>query len=112
MGLHFDVASESSGALYEIDLVTNEGRTTFTCTCAAGEKEQLCKHRLALLAGNFAGTMNATQEQKNEFARLVQSSSIAEWMDEISASEIAVELAKKKLAAQKKVLGHRLSRGF
>jgi len=43
----------SKGDVYEVAFTALSGKAIASCTCKAGVNGQLCKHRLALLAGDM-----------------------------------------------------------
>lgn len=44
-----------SGDPYEIEIGREHGKIVMRCSCPAGQKRQMCKHRLRLLKKDFTG---------------------------------------------------------
>lgn len=106
-----------SGSRYECTLVASGGRLALHCTCQAGEKGTLCKHRVELLAGNYkrAEASGAPGERLREFAALLEGSGLARDCAIVGAriaeAEKKAAEIKKEISTAKKQLARLMDEG-
>lgn len=107
----FKVISESSGQAYELIAEPTGGGLRFTCDCAAGALGQMCKHRQAIIEGDFSAVQAPNAFDSATFKEWLQASRIGALMDSLSAVEDEIKAAKKRIMAIKHELGRRLKDG-
>jgi len=66
----------SAATPYLLSLERTMDRLTISCSCKAGVNNTLCKHRLALLSGNFVGASAAPGSTLDGIRDLVNGSDI------------------------------------
>jgi NAD-dependent DNA ligase len=71
--LEFLIESRSSGSKYIVGVFEEGGKPVMTCTCPAGEMGTFCKHRIALIDGDFADVIRSTHDPKEIATVLVGS---------------------------------------
>lgn len=76
-----------------------------SCTCPAGVKKQVCKHRLNILTGVLDGLVSQNHDQVGSVQEWVKGSPLAEAMEEVAKAEAAQEAATVQLKVAKKRLG-------
>ncbi|MGG5811452.1 hypothetical protein [Falsiroseomonas sp. CW058] len=91
---------------YRCEFVRARGRLSGRCSCPAGEAEQACKHRLALLRGDGAAVVGGKSEDLRCLATMLDGTSLQNALREAEVAESELSAAKKKLSNAK----HRLSR--
>ena len=77
--------SGSSPVPYKLTVVQNDTKVSITCGCKAASFGQLCKHRLALLAGDMTNIIG-TKEDILRALEWIKNSNIAELYQEYSAA--------------------------
>lgn len=69
------VQANSSGDMpYDVEFIKDEGTLSIHCSCPAGEHQQLCKHKMALVCGD--NSMLYSQQQLLALER------ISKWVKE------------------------------
>ena len=104
----FTVAS-TSGNSYKVTFKNCDQVITSTCSCAAGEHGQLCKHRFEILHGDISAISSGNENEAAELLSWLHGTSIAEALMQISEAEANYENAKKKLSSAKKHLSRLLN---
>ena len=110
--IKFVVKSSSSDEHYEIVFTKTSEKLTVSCECEAAAHHRLCKHRLALLAGNPVGMII---DNEDDFDRVQGDlDRVQEWLKgtPLEAAYQALlraieseKQAKKELAAAKRAIG-------
>ena len=91
-------AKSSSGGTYQVTFALEGQKLSAHCTCKAGIMGALCKHRIALLAGD--ATMLANKDQVADMQK------VAEWAKQAGIPEACkniVEADREVSRAQEKV---------
>lgn len=99
----FVVQSKSSGSEYTVRAQQGPNGPTIVCSCAAGEKGQACKHRLALLAGED-GEVIRSDATVAELAEMIEGTALEVALAEVEAREADVKAAQANVRAAKKHL--------
>ena len=107
----FNVISDSSGQPYELEAERTDNGLRFTCDCPAGNMGNMCKHRQALIDGDFPKIPEPNPQDVATFTNWVQASRIGALLDSIAMIENEAKAAKKRIAAIKHELGRRLHDG-
>ena len=101
----FEVASSSTGEIYQVSVVREGTNLMFTCTCPAGQKRTACKHRLGILQGRDGGVTGGDVESIARMPSLLSGTDVEKAMNDLSAIELEMATLKKKVTAAKKALG-------
>jgi hypothetical protein len=91
-------SSSMAGVGYEVVFKNINGKITIKCNCPSGEFKKLCKHKLALIRGDFTILMHG-YEDYNVLT-------VKEWINNSPFSQLIIEhdLAENALAEKKKEL--------
>lgn len=95
----------SSPEPYTVSFRYDALQLTVSCTCGAGSKKQVCKHRLNLLAGSLQGVVSDNHDQMASAIGWANDSRLAGAIAELEAAEAAQEAATAEVKALKKKLG-------
>jgi len=79
-----------------------------SCTCAAGEMGQICKHRIGILEGSAEGIVSANQAAVKRIGELLGGTSLEAALSEVRKAEDHLQTAKKELTIAKKKLSQSL----
>ena len=82
---------------YEVAFVIDDTNATVTCTCAAGQNGQHCKHRIGIIVGaidNVAEVSGTDAEQLRELSTLLPNTDVWPAVQRFFAAEDALESAK------------------
>lgn len=88
---------------YEVTF-KNDEELTAKCSCPAGEKKQLCKHRLQILYGVLDGIVSGNEADVATVASWLPGSKVERALLEVEQAEQKVEEAKKAVSVAKKQL--------
>jgi len=97
--------SSSSDTPYTVRCYLEENKTSFFCSCPAGDNRMLCKHVRKIIAGD--ASILYDRNQKNELEKIsnhLQETQIPLLLLEINKSEDFLEEAKKNVKKAKKNL--------
>ncbi|MDD5451759.1 MAG: SWIM zinc finger domain-containing protein [Desulfovibrionales bacterium] len=103
-------AKSSSGGTYQVTFAMEGERFSARCTCKAGIMGNLCKHRIALLAGD--AKMLANPEQVTDMQRVAEwakQAGIHQACKEIAEAQSEVARAQEKVKKLKRVLLERIT---
>jgi uncharacterized Zn finger protein len=95
----------SSDEPYRLALSRSNAKLSFACSCPAGTKGSICKHRLAILAGDLSAVVdgNVTAEQTLSFIAgsvlEAANKSYVELNEELDSVSKRVDAAKRRLNA-------------
>ena len=89
---------------YRIQFLRNGERLTITCSCAAGELGQVCKHRMNLIVGDVTALVGGDDPAR--VAGLIEGSNVERALGAVAEAQRTLDDAKRFLSRQKKVLGH------
>lgn len=109
--IKFNVTSESSGTIYELEAEPMATGLRFTCSCPAGSMGQFCKHRQAIIDGVYPTHPQPADADINTLKSWLATSRVRHMLDSISKAEESVKLAKKQLTMIKHELGRRMQDG-
>lgn len=93
---------------YTVVFERDADRLTGTCTCAAGEVGQYCKHRIRLLYGEATDLVGG--DDASRMKAMVTGSRLADVLRFVESEEAAVEAAKKILTKRLTDAKHALAR--
>jgi hypothetical protein len=92
----------SKQAPYEVVFTRDDGKVSATCTCMAGmEAVSICKHRMAILAGDTAAVVSENHDQALSISGWVIGSQLPEQLGAIKAAQTLVDEANAALAEAK-----------
>ena len=106
----FNVVSDTSGMEYEVVAEPTEHGLSFRCSCAAGEKGQLCKHRQGIINGPFPSSQ-INEAEITAFNEWLATSRISAMQINIAQAEEDLKQAKKRVTMLKHELGRRMEEG-
>jgi uncharacterized Zn finger protein len=92
----------SSDEPYKIECNSESG--VMSCTCQAGLKKQICKHRVGLLKGEVEGLQSGLEGALNTFLENVKGSRLFNKFMEYEKLELESELLQQKLKVVKSEL--------
>lgn len=93
----------SADTPYQVRFILADGQLYSTCTCAAGEQGQACKHRLALLDGDISAVV-AGADDVVPLTGLLPGTKLEAAIQAVAAAEADLARAKKASSAAKKLL--------
>jgi NAD-dependent DNA ligase len=99
--LEFLIQSRSSGSQYIIGVFEEDGRPVMTCTCPAGEMGSFCKHRIALIEGDFSEVIRSTHDPV-EIGPALAGSELSASISRMRDQEQAIKAAQAELRGIKK----------
>jgi len=90
---------------YIVTFVLNEKNLNAFCTCAAGEKGQVCKHRLNILMGVTDCIVSDNSHQVSEVCKWSQGTDVEHALSKVIDAENELKLVQEKVKLAKKNLG-------
>ncbi len=99
----------SQGDPYEIIATRDGADVTISCNCTAGERGQLCRHRLNLLNGDITDLDSDNDADIATLAAWLPGTPFAEAMEALHKAQATYDAAKPELARSKKALGRIMS---
>ena len=99
----------SQGDPYDITATRDGQDITISCDCPAGERDQLCRHRLALLNGDVTDLDSNNGADVATLAAWMPGTALAAAMEALHKAQAAYDAAKPELARRKKALGRIMS---
>ena len=113
MNTDIQVRSSSSDEVYTVNFKVENGMTSITCNCKAGQMKMLCKHRLNLLDGDVSAIVDESDKSvlPNVLGEIDQEkiANIFTELEEVEQEMYDLNIINKKL---KKEVGIRFSDGF
>jgi len=106
--IKFEIISSSNNC-YEVTFSSASEKFTSSCTCAAAEHGQLCKHRLELLHGDISSITSGNEYETTTVFSWLEGTAVAEALKQVSEAEKNYESAKKNLSTAKKHLSRLLN---
>lgn len=108
--LRFRVRSSSSAEVYDVtaELVP---RLRLSCSCPAGTKASVCKHRTAILLGDVTSVVEVDAAAIEQLSRTAAASPIGAIMREIDTLDAEIERVRRLVAAKKKQLARLMDEG-
>lgn len=104
MDINF-IVKGSEGRTYQIEFKRREQGVTATCRCKAGIMGNFCKHRIAILAGDFAGLLNKEDETRaRQILDWPEIKKVMQEAEHLLRIQAEIEKLKKEEAKIKKVL--------
>ena len=103
----------SSGDLYEIEIQFGKSRPTISCNCDAGQRGVQCKHRIALLRGDYSNVPDPQDQADVRSALTTMSNSpLMKAFEAYEQAESAKQNAEKALKVAKDILARTMNQGF
>ena len=99
--MEFLIKSRSSGSQYIVGVFEEGSKPVMTCTCPAGEMGNFCKHRIALIDGDFADIVRSTHDPK-EIKPALAGSELSVSISRMRDQEQAIKAAQAELRGIKK----------
>lgn len=106
--MKFMIRSSSGDGEYEVTLDGGANGFAFMCTCPAGTKGQVCKHRMNLIEGDDSDVISGSHPVE-ALADALAGSAIVDALAQVYMLEGAVEAAKDELRKAKKVLSRAMA---
>ena len=94
----------SSNSPYEVTFIVEGKNLNAFCTCPAGEKNQSCKHRMAILRGETDAVVSANKDEASIVRSWLAGSDIELAIHDLAEAEHDFEEARKKRDRAKKAL--------
>jgi hypothetical protein len=105
--LKFRVQSSSGPEVYDVVLSNSAGRIRMTCTCMAGLRNTLCKHRLAILNGDPSGLVHG-KDLVGDAAALIAGTEAERLVGYLAELDGLAAATAAKISAAKRDLADRL----
>ncbi|MFZ7089436.1 SWIM zinc finger family protein [Primorskyibacter sp. 2E233] len=105
---HFECTSSSTGEIYHIHVSRDGNNLTCTCTCPAGSKRTVCKHRLGVLQGDTNVVSGGDVEHLHLMPSILTGSDVQVELDRLKDLESEMDKLKKRIAAAKKSVAQAL----
>lgn len=105
--LKFTVRSSSGPEVYEIVLSSVVGRTRMSCTCIAGQRNTLCKHRLAILHGDCTNLVSG-EDMVSDVGRLIAGTETQRLVSDLAELERLAAATAARISAAKRALADHL----
>lgn len=99
----------SSGNVYDIVAKRNESELAMSCTCPAGQSGIYCKHRIALLNGDYS-MVESCSDDPFVLSDMVRDSDLFQIYNDYLDSERDMAEAKKEVSRRKKQLARMMER--
>lgn len=99
----------SSADPYELTFIKDGTSLTALCTCPAGQFGSPCKHRIAILDGQFAAISSGNADQAPKIKDWLAGTDVEAALAELRAAEQSAECSKDELAALKKKLARAMN---
>ena len=107
------VRSSSRDEPYRIVVMLDENGLSFYCDCQAGERGQLCKHKMALASGDSSILYNEEQSNNyNDVKSLVNKSNYPQLISELREYEKELEKVQKKIKGMKQKIARVMKEGL
>ena len=99
----------SQGDPYEITATRDGADIRISCDCPAGDRDQLCRHRLALLNGDVTDLDSDNDADVATLGAWLPGTRLAEAIEALRKAQAAYDAAKPELARRKTALGRIMS---
>ena len=107
------VAKSSKGEPYTVQFALKEGLLSIRCSCQAGIRSLLCKHKVALASGDTSILFDPGQEKQlrraEEWVRMTR---LPEMLNALRGCEIEVERLRSELRKHKASIRHAMFSGL
>ncbi len=100
--LHFQALSSDGVTLYDIRAARTAGGVRLSCTCKAGQNGMLCKHRVALAAGDMAKIVEPAAADLDALKALLASSELPQACAILQGLERKLEDMKRGVSSLRK----------
>lgn len=107
MEIQFHVQGSSADP-YLVTFIKDGGGLLATCTCAAGEVGQSCKHRLAILNGDASAVVSENRADAEIVTDWIPGTPLALALEALATAERQLEEAKRGVSVAKKRLSNTL----
>ena len=97
----------SSDEPYTVIVVHTSDTLHMNCSCQAGQLNQICKHRLAILDGDLSAVVSGA-DQLNDLPTLLIGTEAHRMHAALRQSERALDQAKRDVTLAKRVIGRKL----
>ena len=97
---------------YTVEVRHSGADLTLSCTCPAGQNNQLCKHRTRLLSGSHEGLIQISDQLKiATLTEWLEGSTLEEPFRELVEAEAALEEATRRRKAVRRKFGRLIEGG-
>ena len=102
--INFLIKGSSSEPYKVVFAQTGDGQLTATCTCQAGLKGTYCKHRMAILEGNFSAIVSGNTVEAETIQKWFKGTELETIFLSIISTEAQINALDKELNSFKKKL--------
>jgi uncharacterized Zn finger protein len=89
----------STGNEYEVSFSVLDSNAAATCSCDAGIRQQHCKHRIAIMRGDFSGVIQGDDMKK--LITMLKGTDLQKAFEAYLSAELSYEGAKKIFTSAK-----------
>lgn len=100
---------QGGSGIYDIEIKKTGENLVATCSCAAGQNNMVCRHRLSIFAGNGEDVISDNKADVHKIPAFISDTIEGGLIHEITTLEQQLENIKKDLSNKKKLLGKLLS---
>ena len=94
----FRFRSQSSGESYVLEAALRpSGGFRLSCSCVAGEFGQFCKHKLALMAGDYRDLVDGNDLDIASFKSMMNGTTVPEMLNQLVETEEAIRVGQSRL---------------
>lgn len=94
---------------YRVSFKRIEGKFRAHCNCRAGEMSQLCKHRMALIAGDVTSLASPNAADVERLPALIAGTDVEALLRRLSEAEAQQNAIKREIAAYRRQLARILN---
>lgn len=106
--INFDIKGSSTQP-YRVTFIKDEGSLTAICNCPAGQFGNFCKHRIAILNGEFNAICSDNPNDAETVLEWLVDTDVERALTELRAAESAEDVTKKRLQELKKKLARAMN---
>jgi SWIM zinc finger len=99
----------SSSDTYEVTFIKDGASLTALCTCPAGQFGNFCKHRIAILDGDFDSISSDNADRASMVTEWLKGTDVQAALGALRKAEETTGCSKKELAALKKKLARAMN---
>lgn len=99
----------STSDTYEVTFIKDGASLTALCTCPAGQFGNFCKHRIAILDGDFGSISSDNADQAPIVIEWLEGSDVEAALGALRKAEETTGCTKQELAALKKKLARAMN---
>ncbi len=100
--LRFQVPSNSTAEVYDVVATCEGQRLSIVCTCMAGQKGMVCRHRTNLIHGALTSLVIEQTTDVQMLAHMVEGTELAKSLAALANLEDEAEKLKRRISGQRK----------